>query len=122
MALVDTEVDISLISNPFVSKLGLSSEPFNRKINFAVGGKSHHRQANVQISIPKGNMGKQHEFIIMKDLRHDVILGIDPIKALELSLNIEDESIFFPNGSTFKYADICEAVVCREQKKELMET
>lgn len=76
MALVDIGADTSLLNSRRADILDLETVPFNRKINFAVGGKDNHRITAVKMFIPAGNMERRQEFVVIDNLRYDVIMGL----------------------------------------------
>lgn len=59
-----------------------------------------------------------HRYDIIKDLRHDVILGVDLIRDFGLALMVEEDTVYFPDGSCFKYSEVCETLVCENQDNE----
>lgn len=89
----------------------LDLTPFSNIIHFAVGDKPDHCQRDVEIQIPTGNMAIKHRFIVVENLRYDVIVGIDLMRTLGLALSIDEESIYIQNGSFFGCSSLCLALL-----------
>lgn len=113
LALVDTGADVSLLGLKCATEMNLDWKEFPNKIYFAIGGKEDHGQTEIEIQIPAGNMMTKHRFIIVENLRYDVIIGMDLMVRLGMSLSMDKESIYFPNESCFRYSSLYEAIVCQ---------
>ena len=100
--LLDTGAQLSLVSEEF---LELCEQKFIKPTQNAVdvtlrSASGHTLEATriVQIRITLGKVRTYHDFIVVKDLKHDMILGIDFLNARKAILDFDSQTMVIKNS------------------------
>lgn len=95
-AFVDTEADISIISEKLYKKAKLHRNyPLQNSVNFARGVTGTHLKINGQTTIPVeiGNLELHQSFHVKDQCSQDLILGLDFLKTLNAKVDFSDGNL-----------------------------
>ena len=101
-SLLDTGAQLSLVSKEFLElcdpKLVKSAENVPDIALRSATGHSLEVTGRVKIRITLGKVRMYHDFVVIKDFKHDMILGIDFLKARKAIIDFESHTLVIGNA------------------------
>lgn len=92
-ALVDTGASLSVISSTILNELQLPLQPASLSVQLAVQGNNVKTLGKVEAEIKVLGTTHFHEFLVIQDLRFQMIFGSDLLISLGLTLDFEKKMI-----------------------------
>lgn len=93
-SLVDTDADLSFISLNLANRVNAQLKKVDRNVRFAIGGTNTVYSTILDIEIIDGNQQLEHNFLVIKNLQKEVIIGHDLIKILDLTIHPREATNF----------------------------